>query len=264
MYAFRFVAALLLAIAALTAHAAAQSYPQRVVRIVNPFPPGGSVDTMARILAQKLSENLGHQVIVDNRAGAGGNVGAEAVAKSEPDGHTLLFTAPGPLVVNQTLFTKGLPYDPAKDFAPIALFATAPIVLMVHPSLPAKNVQELIALAKKEPGKVNFASAGNGSTNHLSGELFKRMANIDIVHVPYRGAGLAMNDLVGGHVQMFFDLLPSSLQQINSGKVRGLANAGAKRPTALPDLPTIAEQGLPGFDSSSWFGLVAPAKTPPA
>jgi tripartite-type tricarboxylate transporter receptor subunit TctC len=261
---FRHCAVALVALLALAAPLAAQNYPERVVRIVNPFPPGGSVDTMARILAQKLSDNLGQQFIVENRAGAGGNTGAEGVAKAEPDGHTLLFTAPGPLVINQTLYSKGLPFDPAKDFAPVALFATAPIVLMVHPSLPANNVQELIALAKKEPGKVNFASAGNGSTNHLSGELFKRMANIDIVHVPYRGAGPAMNDLVGGHVQMFFDLLPSSLQQISGGKVRGLANAGAKRPTALPDLPTIAEQGLPGFDSSSWFGLVAPAKTPPA
>jgi tripartite-type tricarboxylate transporter receptor subunit TctC len=254
----------LVALFTLSAPLAAQNYPERVVRIVNPFPPGGSVDTMARILAQKLSDNLGQQFIVENRAGAGGNTGSEGVAKAEPDGYTLLFTAPGPLVINQNLYSKGLPFDPAKDFAPVALFATAPIVLMVHPSLPANNVQELIALAKKEPGKVNFASAGNGSTNHLSGELFKRMANIDIVHVPYRGAGPAMNDLVGGHVQMFFDLLPSSLQQINGGKVRGLANAGAKRPTALPDLPTVAEQGLPGFDSSSWFGLVAPAKTPPA
>jgi tripartite-type tricarboxylate transporter receptor subunit TctC len=252
----------MLALAAMTAQAGAQTYPQRVVRIVNPFPPGGSVDTMARILAQKLTDSLGQQVIVENRAGAGGNTGAESVAKAEPDGYTLLFTAPGPLVVNQTLFTKGLPYDPAKDFAPIALFATAPIVLMVHPSVPTSNVQELIALAKKEPGKIHFASAGPGSTNHLSGELFKSMAKIEITHVPYRGAGPAMNDLVGGHVQMFFDLLPASLQQINGGKVRALANAGAKRPVALPNLPTVGEQGLAGFDASSWFGLVAPARTP--
>ena len=266
--AFRCAAALSLAIAALIAPAQAetqaQTYPQRVVRIVNPFPPGGSVDTMARILAQKLTENLGGQFIVDNRAGAGGNVGAEAVAKSEPDGHTLLFTAPGPLVVNQTLFTKGLPFDPAKDFAPIALFGTAPIVLMVNPGVPASNVKELIALAQKQPGKLHFASAGPGSTNHLSGELFKSMAKIDIAHVPYRGAGPAMNDLVGGHVQMFFDLLPVALPQIKGGKVRALANAGATRPSALPDLPTMAEQGLAGFDASSWYGFVAPAKTPDA
>ena len=255
---FRHCAVALLALLTLSAPLAAQNYPERVVRIVNPFPPGGSVDTMARILAQKLSDTLGQQFIVENRAGAGGNTGSEGVAKSEPDGYTLLFTAPGPLVINQTLYSKGLPYDPAKDFAPIALFATAPIVLMVHPGVPAKNVQELIALAKKEPGKVNFASAGNGSTNHLSGELFKKLADIDIVHVPYRGAGPAMNDLVGGHVQMFFDLLPSSLQQVNAGKVRALANAGAKRPVALPDLPTVAEQGVPGFNFFAWFSAWGP------
>jgi tripartite-type tricarboxylate transporter receptor subunit TctC len=241
----------------------ADNYPDRVVRIIVPFPPGGSVDTTARILAQKLSERFGQQFIVENRAGAGGNTGADQVAKSDPDGYTLLYTAPGPLVVNQTLYAKGLPYDPEKDFVPIALVATAPIVLMVNPSVPAKTVQDLIALAKKAPGTINFASAGNGSTNHLSAELFKSMAKIDIVHVPYRGAGPAMNDLVAGHVQMFFDLMPSSLPQITGGKVRALANAGATRPFALPNVPTVAEQGLPGFEASSWFGLVAPAKTPP-
>jgi len=246
---------------ALTGAATAQNYPDRVVRIVNPYPPGGSVDVMARILAQKLTENLGQQFIVENRSGAGGNTGAESIAKADPDGYTLLFTAPGPLTINQTLY-RHLAFDPANDFAPIALFAVAPIVLMVHPSLPARDVQELIALAKKAPGTINFASAGNGTTNHLSGELFKSMANVDIVHVPYRGAGPAMNDLIAGHVQMFFDLLPASLPQINAGKVRALGNAGAKRPAALPGLPTIAEQGLPGFDAVSWVGLVAPAHTP--
>jgi tripartite-type tricarboxylate transporter receptor subunit TctC len=250
-----------LALLALPAPGAAQNYPERVVRIVNPYPPGGSVDVMARILAQKLTDNLGQQFIVENRSGGGGNTGSESVAKADPDGYTLLFTAPGPLTVNQTLYSK-LPFDPAKDFAPIALFAVAPIVLMVHPDVPANNVQELIAIAKKQPGKINFASAGIGTTNHLSGELFKSMAKIDIVHVPYRGAGPAMNDLVGGHVQMFFDLLPVSLPQINGGKVRALANAGAKRPAALASLPTIAEQGLPGFDAVSWVGLVAPVHTP--
>src|SRR5580700_6352518 len=243
--------------------AAAQSYPDRVVRMVNPFPPGGSVDVLARLLAQKLSENLGQQVIIENRTGAGGNVGAESVAKAEPDGYTLLFTAPGPLVVNQTLYTK-LPFDPARDFAPIALFAIAPIVLMVNPGIPVRNVQELIAYAKKHPGEINFGSAGSGSTPHLCGELFKTMARIDIVHVPYRGSGPAMNDLIGGHIQMFFDLLPASLPQIESGKVRALANAGATRPPLLANLPTVAEQGLAGFDATSWAGLVAPAATPPA
>ena len=250
-----------LALLALTAQGVAQNYPERVVRIVNPYPPGGSVDVMARILAQKLSDNLGQQFIVENRSGGGGNTGSDFVAKAEPDGHTLLFTAPGPLTVNQTLYSK-LSFDPATDFAPIALFATAPIVLIVNPAVPAKDVRELIALAKKEPGKINFASAGNGTTNHLSGELFKSMAQVDIVHVPYRGAGPAMNDLVGGHVQMFFDLMPVVLPQIAAGKVRALANAGIRRPTALPNVPTVAEQGLAGFDASSWYGLVAPAKTP--
>src|SRR5262249_13907753 len=179
----------LLGIALQTTACLAQAYPDRVVRIVNPFPPGGSVDVMARLLAQKLSENVNQQVIVENRAGAGGNTGAESVARSEPDGYTLLFTAPGPLVINQTLYTKGLPYDPAKDFAPVALSAIAPIVLMVHPAVDAQNVQELIALARKQPGTISFASAGNGSTNHLAGEMFKSMANIEILHVPYRGAG---------------------------------------------------------------------------
>jgi tripartite-type tricarboxylate transporter receptor subunit TctC len=250
-----------LALLALTAQCVAQNYPERVVRIVNPYPPGGSVDVMARILAQKLSDNLGQQFIVENRSGGGGNTGSDFVAKAEPDGYTLLFTAPGPLTVNQTLYSK-LAFDPTTDFAPIALFATAPIVLIVNPAVPANDVRELIALAKKEPGKINFASAGNGTTNHLSGELFKSMAQIDIVHVPYRGAGPAMNDLVGGHVQMFFDLMPVVLPQVAAGKVRALANAGIRRPAALPNVPTVAEQGLPGFDASSWYGLVAPAKTP--
>jgi tripartite-type tricarboxylate transporter receptor subunit TctC len=246
---------------ALTAPGAAENYPERVVRIVNPYPPGGSVDVMARLLAQKLSDSLGQQFIVENRSGGGGNTGSDSVAKAEPDGYTLLFTAPGPLTINQTLYSK-LSFDPAADFAPIALFATSPIVLIVHPGVPANNVQELTALARKEPGKINFASAGNGTTNHLSGEMFKSMAKIDIVHVPYRGAGPAMNDLVGGHVQMFFDLMPVVLPQVTAGKVRAIGIAGATRASALPNVPTVAEQGVPGFDASSWYGLVAPAKTP--
>jgi tripartite-type tricarboxylate transporter receptor subunit TctC len=263
MTVVRRVAIALISWLALALPLSAQNYPDRVVRIVNPFPPGGSVDVLARILAQKLSENFGQQFIIETRTGGGGNVGAEMVAKSDPDGYTLLFTAPGPLVVNQTLYTR-LPFDPARDFAPIALFAIAPIVLMVNPDIPANSVQELIAYAKARPGQINFGSAGNGSTPHLNGELFKTMAHIDIVHVPYRGTGPAMNDLIGGHIQMFFDLLPASLPQIESRKVRALANAGATRPPLLANLPTVAEQGLPGFDSTSWVGIVAPIRTPPA
>ena len=262
-HVLRLISTVIVSLLVVIVQAAAQTYPDRVVRIINPYPPGGSVDITARILAQKLSDNTGHQFIVENRGGAGGNIGADAVAKSEPDGYTLLFTAPPPLAINQTLYTKGLPFDPAKDFVPIGTFALTPIVLMVHPGIPAKNVQELIAYAKANPGKVHFGSAGIGTTPHLSGELFKSMAKVEIVHVPYRGTGPAMNDLIGGHIQMFFDLLPASLPQINGSKVRALANAGAKRPAALPDLPTVAEQGLPGFDSASWVALAAPAKTPP-
>ncbi len=241
--------------------ALAESYPERVVKIVNPFPPGGSVDITARMLAQKLSES-GGQFIVETKSGAGGNVGSDFVAKSDPDGYTLLFTAPGPLAVNKTLYRTPLPFDPETDFAPIAIFAKTPIVLMVNPKLPINNVKELLDYARANPGQINFGSAGLGSTPHLSGELMKTIAKVELTHVPYRGTGPAMSDLVAGHIQMMFDLLPASLQQISSGNVRALANAGATRAKALKDLPTVAEQGLPGFDASSWVALVAPAKTP--
>ena len=256
-------AALALAfIAALVRPAGAESYPNHVVHIVNPYPPGGSVDVMARLLAQKLSEELHASFIVETRAGAGGNTGAEWVAKSEPDGYTLFFTAPGPLVINPTLYRTALGYDPAKDFAPIALFGVTPLVLMVANDVPAKDLQELIALAKAKPGTLTYGSAGIGTTPHLAGELFKSMAGIDITHVPFRGTGPAMNDLIGGHIQIFFDLLPTSLPQIQAGKVRAIANAGETRPPGLKDLPTVAEQGLPGFSVSSWYGFVAPVKMP--
>ena len=250
-----------LALLALPAPGAAQNYPERVVRIVNPYPPGGSVDVMARILAQKLTDNLGQQFIVENRSGGGGNTGSEfggqvGSRRLHAAVHRARTAHRQPDALQQAAVRSG------QGFRPDCAVCVAPIVLMVHPDVPANNVQELIALAKKQPGKINFASAGIGTTNHLSGELFKSMAKIDIVHVPYRGAGPAMNDLVGGHVQMFFDLLPVSLPQINGGKVRALANAGAKRPAALASLPTIAEQGLPGFDAVSWVGLVAPVHTP--
>jgi tripartite-type tricarboxylate transporter receptor subunit TctC len=246
-------------LAAASAHA--QTYPDRLVRIINPYPAGASVDVIGRIIAAKLSESLGQQFIVESRSGAGGNIGADFVAKAEPDGYTLLISAPGPLVVNQTLYSH-LSFNPAKDFAPIALAANIPIVLMVHPSVQANNVQELIELARRQPGKINFGSSGIGTTNHLAGELLKTMAKIDIVHVPYRGAAPAMNDLIGGHIPMLFDNMPGSLPQITSGKARGIGHAGAKRAAVLPELPTVAEQGVPGFDASSWFGIVAPAKTP--
>ncbi len=256
--------AALATLAAAQAAAGADGYPERVVRIISPYPPGGSVDVMARVLAAKLSEVWGSSVIVETRTGAGGNTGAEYVAKAEPDGYTLFFTAPGPLVINQTLYAKGLGFNPDKDFAPIALFGSTPLVMMVSNDLPANNVQELIALAKKKPGTINFGSAGIGTTPHLTGELFKSMADINIVHVPYRGTGPALVDLMAGHIQLFFDLLPTSLPQIKAGKVRAIANAGPTRPAGLPDLPTVAEQGLPGFSATSWWGFVGPAKMPEA
>ena len=240
--------------------AGAQDYPSRPVKIVVPFPAGGSNDIIARIVAQKLTERNGQTFLVENRGGAGGNIGAEAVASAEPDGYTLLLTAPPPLTINGSLYKK-LPFDPAKAFAPVALIASVPIVLVVNPSVPAKNVGELIALAKAKPGTLNFGSSGIGSTNHLAGELLKSMAGIDIVHVPYRGAAPAMNDLLAGQIPFMFDNMPAVLPQVQGKAINAIAVAGAKRAEALPDVPTVAET-IPGFEASSWFGLVAPAKTP--
>ena len=238
-----------------------QDYPTRPIRIVVPFPAGGSNDIIARIVAQKLGEGIGQNVIVENRGGAGGNIGAEAVANSEADGYTLLLTAPPPLTINAALY-KQLKFDAATAFAPVALIATVPMVLAVHPSLGVNNVGELIALAKAKPGTINFGSSGNGSTNHLAGELLKSMTGISIVHVPYKGAAPAMNDLIAGQIPMMFDNIPAVLPQVQGKAVNAIAVAGAKRASALPDVPTVAEQGVPGFEASAWFGLVAPAKTP--
>lgn len=240
----------------------AQAFPERTVRIVVPFPPGGSNDVIARLLAQKLSALWKSSVIVENVSGGGGNVGADSVARAAPDGYTLLLAAPGPLVVNPSLYQK-LAFDPSKDFAPVALIASVPIVLAVNPSVKANTVAELIALAKAEPGKLNFGSSGNGSTNHLSGELLKTVAKIDIVHIPYRGAAPAMNDLIGGQIPMMFDNMPAVRPQVEGGKIRALAVASKTRSKALPNVPTMIEAGVPGFEAAAWFGLVAPAKTPP-
>ncbi|MGX0965086.1 tripartite-type tricarboxylate transporter receptor subunit TctC [Bradyrhizobium japonicum] len=240
--------------------ALAQDYPSRPVKIIVPFPAGGSNDIIARIVAQKLTERNGQTFLVENRGGAGGNIGAETVASAEPDGYTLLLTAPPPLTINGALYKK-LPFDPAKAFAPVALIASVPIVLVVNPSVQAKNVGELIALAKAKPGSLNFGSSGIGSTNHLAGELLKSMAGVDIVHVPYRGAAPAMNDLLAGQIPFMFDNMPAVLPQVQGKAINAIAVAGAKRAEALPDVPTVADT-VPGFEASSWFGLVAPAKTP--
>jgi tripartite-type tricarboxylate transporter receptor subunit TctC len=242
--------------------ASAEAFPDRPIHIVVPFPAGGSNDVVARFLGQKLSDICGQSVIIDNRAGAGGNVGAEFVARAAPDGYTLLLTAPGPLAVNPSLFPH-LAFDPAADFAPVALVASVQIVLTVNPAVKAKTVGELIALAKAAPGTMNFGSSGYGSTNHLAGELFKNLAGINIVHVPYRGAAPAMNDLVGGQIPILFDNMPAVRPQALAGSLRALAVAGHARSPLFPDLPTMEEAGVPGFEASSWFGLVAPARTPP-
>ena len=254
---------LIAASVAAAASAHAETYPSRPVRIIVPYPPGASNDIIARLVAERLADKLGQPFVVENRGGAGGNIGAEAVATAEADGYTLMITAPPPLTTNLALY-RNLPYDPVKAFAPVALLATVPIVLVVNPSLPVKNVGELVALAKAKPGTLNFGSAGIGSTNHLAGELLKSMTGIDIVHVPYKGDAPAMSDLVGGHIPMMFDNMPAALPQVQSKAIRAIAVAGAKRAAALPDVPTVAESGVPGFEAISWFGMVAPAKTPPS
>jgi tripartite-type tricarboxylate transporter receptor subunit TctC len=248
--------------AGVVSHAAfAQAYPNRPIRMIVPFPPGGTADILGRAIGQKLAENVGQQVIVENRAGANGNIGAQIVAKSPPDGYTLLMSPQSTLTNNPSLYS-GLPFDTLKDFAPITLVAETPHFIVVHPSVPAKTVSDLIALAKAKPGYLTFASAGSGSSLHLSGELFKSMSGIDIVHIPYKGAAPAVTDLLGGQVSMMFDTGPSALPHVRSGKTRALAVTTAKRSRLMPDLPTVVESGLPGYDVTTWFGLVAPSGTP--
>ncbi len=256
-------AASLLVLALIAAGAGAQTYPAKPIRLVVPFPPGGTTDILAREVGQRLSQSFGQSVVVDNRPGAAGNIGSELVAKSAPDGYTLLMATVGTHAINPSLYAK-MPYDHVKDFAPVILVASVPNVLEVTPSLPVYTVADLIKLAKEKPGQINFASSGSGTSIHLSGELFKAMAGVDMTHVPYKGSAPAIADLIGGQVQVMFDNLPSSLPQIKAGKLRAIAMTSAQRAPALPEVPTIAESGLPGFEASSWFGLVAPAGTPPA
>ena len=242
-----------------TAHA--QGWPSKPLRIVVPFAPGGSTDIVARILADKLAAPLGQSVVVDNRAGAAGNIGAEAVAKAAPDGYTLLMATTGVMAINNALY-KAMTYDAAKDLEPVSFTTSITNVLTVPLDVPAKSVVELVALAKAQPGKLSFASSGAGSSTHLSGELFKSMAGIDVLHIPYKGSGQALVDLMAGRVTMIFDNMPSVLPYIKGGKLRGLASTGPRRSAAMPDLPTIAEAGLPGYESLSWSGIAVPAGTP--
>jgi len=250
-------------LAVLAAGGQAQTYPTHPIRLVVPFPAGGTTDILAREVGQKLSVSLGQSVVIDNRPGAAGNIGSDLVAKSAPDGYTLLMCTVSTHAINPNLYAK-LPYDHLKDFVPVVLVASVPNVLEVTPALPVNSVADLIRLAKEKPGQINFASSGSGTSIHLSGELFKTQAGVDMTHVPYKGSAPALTDLIGGQVQVMFDNLPSSLPQIKAGKLRAIAVTSAQRAPALPDIPTIAESGLPGFEATSWFGIVAPTGTPPA
>ncbi len=251
--------AVLLAIAG--ANASAQTYPDRPVRLVVGFPPGGAADILGRVAAQQLTDALGQQFVVDNRGGAGGLIATELAAKSTPDGYTLLFTSI-PHVINPHLYRK-VTYDAVRDFAPAALFVTVPLMLAVNPSLPVKNVRDLIAYAKARPGKVNYASGGSGSSSHLAMELFKTMAGVDLNHIPYKGTGPLITDLIAGQVSITIASAVPLIPQVKAGKLRGLATTGAKRSSAVPDLPTIGET-VPGYDVTNWFGILAPAGTPRA
>jgi len=238
----------------------AQQYPSKPIRIVVPFPPGGIADVICRVFAQKFTETWSEPVIVDNRAGAGGNIGADIVAKSPPDGYTIGIGSIGTHAVNMSLFSK-MPYDSVRDFAPVALVMEADGLLVVHPSVPASSVKQLIALARARPGQLAYASAGNGTASHLAGELFKSLAKIDLVHVPYKGNVPAITDLVGGQTSMIFATMPTVLPLVKAGKLRALAVTGAHRNPAAPEYPAMAET-LPGFDVTNWIGILAPAGTP--
>jgi tripartite-type tricarboxylate transporter receptor subunit TctC len=251
-----------LAIVATTDASAQATFPVRGARLVVPFPPGGPLDAVGRAIAQKLTEAWGHSVVVDNRPGAGGNIGADLVAKSPPDGYTVVMGALSTHAVNPSLYPS-MPYDAVKDFAPITLVAVTPNVLVVNPSLPVNSVQELVAYAKARPGKLSFGSGSNGSAGHLAGELFKVDAGLDMVHIPFKGGAPATQALLAGDTQLMFDNLANAMPQVKAGKLRALAVTTAQRSKLAPDLPTMAEAGLPGFDISTWFGLLAPAGTPP-
>ena len=255
---YRHVLSLLILIFSVTA--TAQQFPAKSVKIIVPFPAGGTVDFFARVISAKLSDALGQSVLVENRAGAGGNIAAEAVAKAAPDGYTLLMGSEI-IAINTSLYTK-IGYDPVKDLAPITLVGTVPNILIVHPSLPVNSVSELIALAKKTPGKISFASTGQGTSTHLSAELFKLMANVDMLHVPYKGGPPAIADLISGQVNMMFINMPTGIPHVRSGKAKIIAVSSLKRVSQLPDVPTVDQAGVKGFETAAWSGLYAPAGTP--
>ncbi|WP_137916926.1 tripartite tricarboxylate transporter substrate binding protein [Hydrogenophaga sp. 2FB] len=241
--------------------ASAQAYPSKPITMIVPFSAGGTTDILARIVGQALTEELGQSVIIDNRAGAGGNIGAQAAARAPADGYTLFMGTVGTHAINQSLYKK-IPFDPVKDFTPLSRVANVPNLLVAHPSQPFKTVREMIAYAKANPGRINFGSSGSGSSIHLSGELFKSMAKVDMVHVPYKGSAPAVSDLLGNQIAIMFDNMPSAIQHVRSGKLRPIAVTTAKRSPELPDVPTIAEAGVPGYEATSWFGLFTVAGTP--
>ena len=246
---------------AATSIALAQAWPSRTIRLIVPFPPGGGNDVIARVVAQKLGERLGQPVVVENRAGANGIVGLQALMQAPPDGHTIAVGAAGPLAVNPSLYDK-LPYDPLKDFAPITNMVNFPLLLVTHPSVPAKTTRELVALAKAQPGKLYYSSPGSGNSGHLAGELFNTAAGVKTVHVPYKGQGPALADLLAGQVQMLYSSIPSVLPHVQQKQLNAIAVGSAKRVPSLPDIPTIAESGVPGYEAYSWVGMIAPAGTP--
>ncbi len=255
------IAILCVWVALSTASFAQQTYPVRSIRLIVPFPPGGSIDPVARLLAPKLTESWGQQVIVDNRSGANGAIGTELLAKAAPDGYTLILLGGGTHVIN-ALLVRNLPYDSVKDFAPVATVQRSDYVLVVHPSLPVNNLKQLVALAKGRPGQISYASAGNGNMNHLAAELFNMLTGAKTLHVPYKGGGQALIDLMGGQVHMHFAVVISALPHIRSGRLKPLAIGGETRFPALPQVPTFTEAGLPGFRLQPWQGILAPARTP--
>jgi len=259
------LAALLLAVSATLPMAAwAQAYPAKPVIIVNPFAAGGALDQLARNLAQKLGESLGQNVLVENRTGAGGNIGADYVAKSAPDGYTLVMGSSATHGINPSLYGTRMPFDALRDFTPVSVSVVQKNVLVVNASVQANSARELMALGKAQPGKLSFGSAGTGTSQHLSGELFKSLAGVDMIHVPYKGSAAAMADLLGGQITMSFVDIPTALTHIKSGKLRALGVTSAQASPALPDVAPLAQQGLPGFDLKAWYGVLAPANTPPA
>jgi len=255
------ITAALLAALAPAQSAVAQSYPTKPIRWIVTYPPGGPTDVVARAIGAKLTEAWGQQIIIDNRAGAGGMIGTELGARAAPDGYTLLFGTSAGMTINPALQSK-LPYDPVKDFAPVSLLVINPQLLVLNPTVPANSVKELVALAKAKPGQLNYASVGQGSPNHLGMELLKALTGTNIVHVPYKGTGPAITDLLGGQVQLMFNSMPTVLPLVRSGKLRALAVGSTQRISAIADIPTVAESGVPGFENVTWYGMFAPAKTP--